>query len=183
NDSNAKQSGILQQTKSITNVTNDKSNAERLNRWLCAIRMFKDKPYTGFGVGTYQFEYLSYQRKKEMTMISVTSPYNIKHGHGGSAHSEYLLCLSESGIFAFISFMGILLSAFYYGIKMLNEQIPLKIKIILTMVLSALFSYCVHVLFNNFLDIDKAAFLFWSSLSVISALSGTQKVDALKHRL
>jgi putative inorganic carbon (HCO3(-)) transporter len=175
NDSNAKRSDILQQTKSITNITNDKSNAERLNRWSCAIRMFKDKPYVGFGIGTYQFEYLSYQRKKEMTMISVTSPYNIRHGHGGSAHSEYLLTLSESGIFAFISFLSVVLAAFYYGIKIVSQSTALKTKILVSMPLSALITYCTHALFNNFLDIDKAAFLFWSSISMISSVSISQK--------
>src|ERR1700741_2334182 len=116
-DSNKKYADEVEQTKSITNISSYQSNAERLNRWMCALRMANDKPFTGFGSGTYQFQYLPYQRSSEMTWISVTSPYNTKQGHGGSAHSEYLLALSEAGIGAFFFFLAIVISAFYYGVK------------------------------------------------------------------
>ena len=35
--------------KSISNITSDASNLERINRWNCAIRMFKEKPIFGWG--------------------------------------------------------------------------------------------------------------------------------------
>ncbi|MCC6599806.1 MAG: O-antigen ligase family protein, partial [Crocinitomicaceae bacterium] len=42
---------------SISNVSSDASNLERLNRWHCAIEMFKERPLFGWGPGTYQFVY------------------------------------------------------------------------------------------------------------------------------
>ncbi|HWY12246.1 MAG TPA: O-antigen ligase family protein [Bacteroidia bacterium] len=177
-DSNAKNADLIQQTKSIANITNDLSNAERINRWSCAVRMFCDKPYTGFGIGTYQFEYLHYQRKKEMTSLSVNSPYNNKSGRGGSAHSEYLLVLSESGVFAFLSFIGIILSALYIGMKTYYGRDSQNSRIVSLMALSGLVTYLSHSLFNNFLDVDKAAFLFWSSLSMLTAASISMKQSA-----
>jgi O-antigen ligase len=36
---------------SMSNITSDASNLERINRWSCAIRMFADKPVFGFGPG------------------------------------------------------------------------------------------------------------------------------------
>jgi O-antigen ligase len=166
-DSNAKNATIVQQTKSVTNISNDQSNAERLNRWSCAWRMFLDKPYVGYGPGTYQFEYLSYQKKSEMTRISITSPYNIKKGKGGTAHSEYLLLLSESGIFSFILYIAVILAMIYYAIKVYaganNPQ--LKIKMMIT--LFGCSTYILHAFFNNFLDTDKAAILFYTSIAFI----------------
>jgi putative inorganic carbon (HCO3(-)) transporter len=168
NDSNRKDADITEQTKSITNITNDQSNAERLNRWSCAIRMAADKPLTGFGAGTFQFQYLSYQQTSEMTRISITSPYNVSPGRGGSAHSEYLLALAESGWGACLSFCGIAFCAFLYGIRNYYRSTDKQIRLLLLMAIGGLSTYFTHAFFNNFLDIDKLAFLFWISLSIIA---------------
>jgi len=38
--------------ESMANITSDASNMERINRWKCAVRMFKEKPFWGWGPGT-----------------------------------------------------------------------------------------------------------------------------------
>ena len=38
--------------KSVSNVTTDPSNLERINRWKCAGRMVSERPWFGFGPGT-----------------------------------------------------------------------------------------------------------------------------------
>ncbi|MCA1746925.1 MAG: O-antigen ligase family protein, partial [Bacteroidales bacterium] len=66
-----KSSGDLtEHVRSIYNISNDQSNLERINRWSCAIRMWKERPVMGFGPGTYQFEYGRFQRSFERTEIS-----------------------------------------------------------------------------------------------------------------
>jgi len=172
-DSNVKNAGFYEQTRSITNITNDVSNAERLNRWSCAVRMFNDKPITGFGIGTYQFQYLAYQRNDEMTRISVTSPYDIQQGHGGSTHSEYLIALSEAGIFSLFSFIGLLLASLITGLRLFATSHDKKTKVIACFVLLGLITYFTHGLFNNFLENDKLAFLFWSSLCILATLDSS----------
>jgi putative inorganic carbon (HCO3(-)) transporter len=169
-DSNARGAGIEEQTKSITNISNDQSNGERLNRWKCALRMFARKPVTGFGPGTFQFKYLSFQRTSEMTRISVTNPNNIKMGHGGTAHSEYLLSLSENGAGAFLSFLMIILFTVSIAMKNVQRSEDKAIRLATAAMLIGLVSYLVHGFFNNFLDTDKAAFLFWSSISLITVM-------------
>jgi O-antigen ligase len=52
---------VGQHFKSMTNISTDASNVERINRWKCAWRMFQDKPLMGFGPGTYQFYYGQFQ--------------------------------------------------------------------------------------------------------------------------
>ncbi|MBS1646667.1 MAG: O-antigen ligase family protein [Bacteroidetes bacterium] len=123
-DSNVKNAGFYEQVASVTNITTDASNAERINRWACSIRMFKDKPFVGFGPGTFQFKYIDYQVSNEQTYMSVKKPYDpnlIAHyywsnglkinsnrkgfrGRGGSAHSEYFLVLAEEGYFLYYFF-------------------------------------------------------------------------------
>ncbi|MFZ1687375.1 MAG: O-antigen ligase family protein, partial [Flavobacteriales bacterium] len=131
-DASAYGSGARESVLSLANTTTDPSNVERLNRWSCAWRMFLDRPLTGFGPGTYQFQYLNYQLPEETSSLSIVdtaavgaavrymtgprkvlvriSPMVIQHS-GGTAHSEYLLALSESGPLAFGSLIALLLLA------------------------------------------------------------------------
>jgi O-antigen ligase len=129
--------------------------------------MFSEKPLTGFGSGTFQFQYLSYQVESEKTRISVTSPYNIKPGRGGTAHSEYLLALSESGIFSLLFFSGMILFTIRAGMQNYYNLKDERLKYISGFVLLGFITYCVHGFFNNFLDTDKTAFLFFGAMSVI----------------
>jgi len=166
---------IEQETKSITNISSDISNAERINRWSCAYRMFLDRPLTGYGPGTFQFQYLSYQRPSEMTYISVVTAYNNPAGKGGSAHSEYLLALSESGIFGFIGILGIVLLSVFYGMTAYYRSQSKKEKIMIAVALLAIITYSSHVVFNNYLNVDKTASLFWMSICLIVTLDSKNR--------
>lgn len=164
-DSNARNATIEDQTISVVSISNDESNAERLNRWLCAWRMFEEKPLTGFGPGTYQFVYFPFQREYEMTKISISNPYNIKKGRGGTAHNEYLLILSESGIIAAAAFLVLVLLTYrraINAIKLLKSPMAYAMLIGFT-------SLTVHSLFNNFLDTDKIAALFYLPIAFFMA--------------
>ena len=92
-----------QRIKSAANVTTDASNLERINRWSCAIEMFKERPFFGFGPGTFAFEYARFQEPENKTIISTN------FGNLGNAHSEYLGALSETGIIGFILFCGVVI--------------------------------------------------------------------------
>jgi O-antigen ligase len=75
--------------KSVSNVTTDPSNLERINRWKCAARMVSERPVFGFGPGTYVFKYSPFQKSDEITLISTFA------GDMGDAHSEYFSAMSE----------------------------------------------------------------------------------------
>ena len=87
---------------SVTNVSTDASNLERINRWNSAIRMFKDRPLLGHGPGTYMFLYAPYQKPSEKTIISTNA------GNRGNAHSEYLGPMAESGILGLLTLLYII---------------------------------------------------------------------------
>ena len=74
---------LVENVQSITNISTDASNLERINRWQSAFRLFNERPVFGWGPGTYQFVYAPYQMSKEKTIISTNA------GDGGNAHSEY----------------------------------------------------------------------------------------------
>lgn len=150
--------GYVEHFRSAGNISTDASNLERMNRWVAAWRMFTARPLTGFGPGTYQFTYIPFQEESLKTHLSVEDPLDIPENSGGTAHSEYLLVLSEMGILGFVAlilFFGRLMYVVFdksYG----HNQ---KIKIMVAF--SALAGYWFHALFNNFLNTEKFAFLFW----------------------
>jgi len=82
-------------------LARDVSALERLNRWHCALRMADERPLTGFGPGTFQFQYLRFQQSAQMTRISATTPVTERsphtYGRGGGTHSEWLRPLAETG--------------------------------------------------------------------------------------
>jgi O-antigen ligase len=158
NDSNARYAGLAEQAKSITNITTDQSNAERLNRWSCALRMAKEKPFTGYGPGTYQFSYLSFQRRNEITRISVTNPNVHEDGRGGTAHNEYLLALSESGIPAALLYFLLCVTAIKTAFS--NRKLYAAGLAVCT--------YFLHGFFNNFLDTPAVSLLFFAWLAYIA---------------
>jgi O-antigen ligase len=144
--------------QSATNVTTDASNLERLNRWSCAIEMFKQRPVFGFGPGTYAFEYARFQEPENLTIISTN------FGNMGNAHSEYLGPLSEMGLLGMLAMLAIVAAIFYKGITLYlkwSEEDKETRTLILAMIL-ALVTYFVHGILNNYLDTDKAAVPIWS---------------------
>ncbi|MCK4751614.1 MAG: O-antigen ligase family protein, partial [Bacteroidales bacterium] len=155
---------LSEHVQSISNISTDQSNLERINRWSCAIRMWKDKPLFGFGPGTYQFEYGRYQRSYEKTRISTD------FGTRGTAHSEYLGPLSEAGIFGLISVLLVIGTTIYSGLRVYFTSRRKSIRIFSLAVLVGLSSYYFHGLLNNFLDTDKISVLFWGFTAMLVAM-------------
>jgi O-antigen ligase len=155
---------FVQHVQSISNISSDASNLERINRWASAIRLFKERPIFGWGPGTYQFVYAPYQRAKEKTIISTN------YGDMGNAHSEYIGPLSESGVLGMLTFLGIVITSVLTGIRIYRRSQDKHIKIIGLMMTLGLITYYVHGLMNNFLDTDKASVPFWGFTAIIVAI-------------
>lgn len=152
--------------QSATNVTTDASNLERINRWSCAISMFEERPFFGFGPGTYAFEYARFQEPENLTIISTN------FGDAGNAHSEYLGPLAEMGTIGILSMFLIVAAIFYKGITLYNRwpQEDREMRVLLLAMILSLTTYFVHGILNNFLDTDKAAVPIWGMCAMFIAL-------------
>ena len=155
---------------SVTNVSTDASNLERINRWKCAIRMFQERPLLGHGPGTYMVLYAPYQKPSEKTIISTNG------GNRGNAHSEYLGPLAESGILGLATFLGLIISVVVVSIKTYQRIGEPRVKGMLRLAFLGLITYYLHGFLNNFLDMDKASAPFWGFTAIIASLS-------IRHRL
>lgn len=152
--------------QSITNISSDASNLERINRWNSAWKMFLDKPFTGHGPGTYMFEYAKYQKSSDRTIISTNT------ADAGNAHSEYLGPLSESGVLGMLTILIVVIVSIRTGISLYNklDHDPYLRGVVICIVLG-LVTYFLHGVLNNFLDTDKASVPIWGSMSVLVAIS------------
>lgn len=154
-------SNFSEQIQSVTNISTDASNMERLNRWSCAYRMFLDKPLLGWGPGTYMFKYAPYQRSYEKTVISTD------FGDVGNAHSEYLGPLAETGILGILLMFTLVFTTLFYAVRLYRVSTNKSVKIIVLSATVGLITYYVHGLMNNFLDTDKLSALFWGYTAII----------------
>jgi putative inorganic carbon (HCO3(-)) transporter len=150
--------------KSITNISTDASNLERINRWNSAIRMFQAKPIFGWGPGTYSFKYAPFQLSNEKTFISTNA------GNKGNAHSEYIGPLAESGLLGAITFLIIIIAFIYKGAMLYNNSKNKEVRLIALGSLLGLITYVVHGSLNNFLDTDKISVPFWGFIAILTAL-------------
>lgn len=157
---------LQERTLSAANISTDVSNLERMNRWLSAWRMFRERPLTGFGPGTYQFTYIPYQDPALMNRLTVTDHHDVPEGSGGTAHNEYLLAMSEMGIMGLLGWL-VLIGRWVFVAFSTRKTHPHRMEIVVAF--AALATYLFHAMFNNFLTTDKFAFLFWGSAAWMMA--------------
>ena len=155
---------LADQVKSISNISTDASNLERLNRWASAMRMWKESPVLGVGPGTYQFLYGSYQKSYQLSTISTNA------GDLGNAHSEYIGPMTEQGLPGVLLVVALFLTTFATGVRVYRTaKDPAVGRMALAFTLSLL-TYYVHGVFNNFLDTDKLSVPFWAFTAAVVAL-------------
>ncbi len=166
---------IDERLQSATNVSTDASNLERINRWDCAISMFRERPLVGFGPGTYMFEYARFQDPENLTIISTN------FGNLGNAHSEYLGALSEMGLPGAVLFISLVLVIFVVNIQLYYNW-PTEDKANRILLMTFLFSfttYFTHGFLNNYLDTDKAAVPIWGMAAMLVIMSYQRKRNHL----
>jgi O-antigen ligase len=157
-------SNLTEHVQSISNISSDASNLERINRWSAALRMFEKHPGIGFGPGTYAFKYAPYQFSYEKTIISTNA------GNKGNAHSEYIGPLAESGVLGLITFASIVIAIFYTGISLYYSMEKSSLRALVLAMILGLVTYFVHGFLNNFLDTDKASVPVWGFAAAIVAI-------------
>ena len=165
---------IMANIESMSNISTDVSNLERLNRWSCALRMFEERPIVGFGPGTYQFLYAPYQKSSQKTIISTN------FGDKGNAHSEYLGPLCEQGLIGALIVLALVLGVMFVGYRLVYSVKDQFMKILTITILMGLTTYFVHGFLNNFLDTDKASVPFWGFLAMLVCIDVFYKDEQIK---
>ena len=155
---------LNEHVSSISNVSSDASNLERLNRWNCAIELFKERPLVGWGPGTYQFVYAPFQRSKDRTIISTNQ------GDGGNAHSEYLGPLCEQGLVGTLLVLALLYGISHLSFRLFYSLENGDIRSLVAAGYLGLMTYFIHGVLNNYLDTDKASIPFWGFIAILVSI-------------
>ena len=149
-------------------LSNDVSFQERLNRWDCAERMLDERPFTGFGPGTYPFQYLSLQQPEKMTRISTRAVLKERspdtYGRGGSAHSEYWQAASELGWPGCLIWITLVISTLWTGFSRSIQSPSMEMRSMALLISLGLLSYFIHAFANNFLHDGRIAALVWGAM-------------------
>lgn len=159
--------------KSVSNITTDPSNLERINRWKCAGRMVAQRPIFGFGPGTYVFQYAPFQKSSELTLISTHA------GDLGDAHSEYFSSMSETGFPGMFFWLGIVFSTVWISFRLIYTSKNFKHRLTTYIALTGLVAYYAHAVLNNYTQYDKLAVPFWAFTAVIVALDLKSKKQTI----
>ncbi|NND32821.1 MAG: O-antigen ligase family protein [Saprospiraceae bacterium] len=155
---------LVENVESITNITTDASNLERLNRWNSVFAMAKERPIFGFGPGTYMFEYAPYQKSGDLTIISTN------FGDVGNAHSEYLGPLAETGYIGLLIVLLMLFILFRTAYRVYRRLPEGQLRHFLLFSTLALTTYFAHGFLNNFLDSDKASVPVFGTMAIVVAI-------------
>lgn len=156
--------GLGQHLQSASNISTDASNIERINRWMSAINMWKERPVMGFGPGTYVFCYAPYQEVRYRTLISTN------FGNQGNSHSEYLNPLSETGLLGMVSLLMIIFYGLNTAFNLFYQTTNPKLKVLLAGVSLGLIGYFTHGFLNHYSETTKIAPLVWGGFAMIAAL-------------
>jgi len=154
---------FMEHVQSMSNITTDASNLERLNRWASALRMFSERPVFGYGPGTYQFEYAPYQNSEEKTLISTNA------GDRGNAHSEYIGPLAEEGLPGTILVIILFIYSIIVAMRVYRSSADKEVRMLTISAMLGLITYYFHGLMNNFLDSDKASVPVWGFIAILVA--------------
>lgn len=156
---------FIEHVQSISNISTDASNLERINRWQSAIRMYEEHPVLGFGPGTYQFEYAPFQLSQEKTEISTNA------GDRGNAHSEYIGPLSEMGMPGMLIMIALVITMVVIGMRNYRRADTREVRVLSLAITLALITYFLHGLMNNFLDSDKASIPVWGFAAMLVSMN------------
>ena len=157
---------ILHRLESIFTLRGDSSNSYRMNVYISSLKMFMDNFWVGIGTGntTYRLIYGLYM----VTGFDALGAYNI-----------YLEMAVESGIFAPLTFIWMMILAFAKSIKKLFT-LPVEMKLLLIALLSAIIAMLFHGFFDTVWYRPQLQLIFWLYMAIIAVI--TMKGFAYEQR-
>lgn len=142
----------------------DISSAERYYRWIAAIRMSRDYPWTGAGPNNFYDYYKAYTITAFKTWVS-------RNPERSTTHNYFLFMLVEQGFIAMVLYGVWILVIFGYG-----QHVYHRVKsnrfygIALLSVLSMLGAFFINNFFSELIETDKIGGLFLLGLAIIVAI-------------
>ena len=147
--------------KSITNVTTDRSNLDRILTWKCSINMIKDHPVAGVGLDCYRRVYEKSYKTKDIKQ-------NIAH-----SHNNFIQMFAEAGIFGFLGFLSFTVFMLWSNFKTwLKTRNPYAL-----MLFGVWSSFTLFGMIDNTIDGSAASKALWYLTGLLVALKSESKEE------
>lgn len=141
----------------------DVSNAERFHRWIAGVRMFADRPLTGFGANAFYSSYQPFTVDRFKTWVS----NNPEHS---TVHNYFLLTLLEQGLPGLLLFGGLYIGMLFKAQQLYHQfqnqfyqTMAICIGVVLAMIGLLIFM-------SDLIETDKIGSLFWLCLGLLLVL-------------
>ena len=145
---------------SATTKGRDVSTMERVYRWVAGAHMVADKPWLGFGPGTFTKYYKSYTVTGFTTYVSANP-------EGSGIHCYYLMTFVEQGFvggllfLALVAFVLLKAEVIYHQTTDPNRRRIVLIAILTTVVIDGL------LLMNDLVETDKTGSFFFMCMALL----------------
>lgn len=138
----------------------DVSSAERIYRWIAGVRMWLDKPVTGYGPGNFYFFYKTFTVNGFRTYVS-------ENPEKSSVHNYFLLLLTEQGIIGLIIFLALTIVLLMQGQRIYHETRDLAERRYIMAVLLCLVIIYVNTMLSDLIETDKIGSFFFICIALI----------------
>ncbi len=143
----------------------DISTMERLYRWVAGGFMVMERPWTGFGPGTFYPAYKSYTVSSFKTYVS-------DNPERSGIHNYYLMMLVEQGIPGLLLFAGLVVVALLTGERIYHRLAGSRDRQMVLIAVHTLIIILILSLINDLLETDKIGPFFFIALAVLVNLDG-----------
>lgn len=152
-----------QRLYSISNITTDVSNADRIRIWKSCFNMISDYPITGVGLGNFREVYNKGNYRLKTTV------QDLPH-----SHNNYLQLSSEGGIIGLIGFMTMSLYIFITNMQLwLKTKSPFSL-----MIWGSWLSFMIFGMFDLIIDHSAITKVWWFLLGMLLVLENDRKMNS-----
>lgn len=102
-------SNVVDRFNTIENINNDSSINQRLKYYGLSMKIFKENPLTGIGVGNWKYESIN---KNKFNTTGYIVPF--------FAHNDFLQILNENGLLGLLSYISIFIIILLFSLKKIH---------------------------------------------------------------
>jgi len=147
---------------SIFAARGDSSNSFRMNVWISTIKMFLDNWFIGIGTGN--------------TVFRLTYGFYMVTGFDAlGAYCVPLEIAAESGIFALMAFLWLLLNIFIKSVKIVHSNTNLEQKIVISSCFIGVLGIMLHGLVDTIFFRPQINIIFWMLVAVFASAVNMKK--------
>ncbi len=176
---------LAKRAGSIVDV-NERSNQTRLLTWETALRIFRENPLLGIGLGNTEVLFPKYSSER------LTTRYLESNTKVDQVHNEYLQVLLESGILGLLAFVFWIAALLRLAIFVLSEGAGHQQSWYLIALIVGIGGFLTNIFFSFGLRNPASALYFWLAVGLLEAQNyrfvrpdwaGSQTDNRRFHRL